>query len=86
MREFSKHLPHYLPLIGIFAFGIIGFAFFSYDRLFQTIVVISASLAYVFWGVIHHMVHKELYLSTIFEYISIAVIGAVIVISLILRA
>lgn len=86
MRRLAKHLPHYLTLIGILIFGALGFWIFSYDRLFQSAVVIAVAVAYVVWGIVHHAIHDDLHASVIVEYLSVASLGLVIVFSLILRA
>lgn len=86
LKNIAKHLPHYLPLIGILVVGLAAFWVFSYDRFFQIAVAVASALAYVAWGVIHHAIHRDLYLSVILEYIVIASLGLVIVFSLIFRA
>lgn len=83
MQSFLKHLPHYFSLITIFVAGIIGFSVFSYDRSFQISVVIAMSLAYISWGVIHHVVHKDICLSIVMEYVAISILGSVLILTLI---
>jgi hypothetical protein len=85
MKHFAKHLPHYFALIGIFAAGIIAFLVFSYDRLFQAAVAISIAVAYVVWGIVHHAMHKDLYFSVVIEYLVVALLGLVLIFSLVLR-
>ena len=76
-HKFINHLPHYLPLIGILLFGIIGYRYFSYDQGFQNVVSLSIALSYVVWGIVHHKLHKDLYLEVIFEYIFISILGLI---------
>jgi hypothetical protein len=83
-RKF-KHLPHYISLISIFLAGILGFYIFSFDRAFQLAVVFALSLSYISWGVIHHTIHRDICLTIILEYIAVAILGAVMLISLIYR-
>jgi len=85
MQSISKHLPHYISLIGIFVAGFLGFYFFSYDRFFQTALVIALALSYVSWGIIHHTIHKDICLSIVIEYITVAILGMVMALSLIYR-
>lgn len=80
-----KHIPHYISLIGIFLAGFIGFYFFSYDSFFQIGIVAAVSSAYVSWGIIHHTIHKDISVPVVIEYITVAVLGSVAVLSLILR-
>ncbi|OGM19384.1 hypothetical protein A2686_04905 [Candidatus Woesebacteria bacterium RIFCSPHIGHO2_01_FULL_38_10] len=85
MRRISKHLQHYLPLLGILSAGVFGFTVFSYDKIFQIILAISTACAYVSWGIIHHHIHKDLHLSVIIEYLVIAFLGLTIIYSVLLR-
>ena len=85
MKSFLKHLPHYLSLIGILLAGVFAFLFFSYDKLFQVGAVVATATSYVAWGIVHHAIHKDLYLSVIIEYLVVACLGLVIVFSLIFR-
>ena len=81
----AKNLPHYLPLLGIFAFGILAFILFSYDASFQMAVVVAIAVSYVIWGIIHHHLHRDLHASVIVEYLIVAALGVVLISSLILR-
>ncbi|KKR71073.1 MAG: hypothetical protein UU12_C0009G0017 [Candidatus Woesebacteria bacterium GW2011_GWA2_40_7b] len=86
MKKFTKDLPHYLSLFGILLAGFAGLILFSYDKNFQMSVAFATAGAYVAWGIVHHAIHKDLYLETIIEYIAIAILGSVIIFSLIIRS
>lgn len=86
MKAFAKDLPHYLSLFGILLAGFAGLILFSYDKNFQMSVALSTAGAYVAWGIVHHTIHKDLYLETVVEYIAIAILGLVIIVSLVIRA
>jgi hypothetical protein len=43
------------------------------------------AFGYVVWGLVHHYIHRELYFSTVVEYVSIALLGAIAVYSVIIR-
>jgi hypothetical protein len=83
MKDINKHIPHYLSLMAILLAGVVGFYLFSYDRLFQAAVGVSIAVSYVAWGIVHHLIHDDLYPSVIVEYILVASLGLVIVFSLI---
>lgn len=85
MKKFFRDLPHYLTLFGILFAGFIGFTLFSYDKGFQVAVSVATASSYVIWGIVHHLLHKDLYLEVVFEYISIAFLGLVILFSLVIR-
>jgi len=80
-----RHIPHYLPLIGIFTAGILAFWIFSYDQQFQAGVAISLAVAHVVWGVVHHHIHRDLTLGVILEYMAVAAFGLVVILSVIFR-
>jgi len=82
----SKHLPHYFSLIGILTATIIGFLVFSYDKNFQLAIITSASISYFVWGIIHHILHKDLNLQIALEYLVVASIGFVVGVSVIFRS
>ncbi|MBI3396981.1 hypothetical protein HY045_00735 [Candidatus Woesebacteria bacterium] len=86
MKNISRHLPHYLTLFGVFGAGILAFVLFSYDKVFQFGVSIALSAAYVAWGVVHHYVHRDLHLAVVVEYLVVAILGLVIVFSLLFRS
>jgi hypothetical protein len=86
MKNFAKHLPHYLSLFGILLAGFAGLILFSYDKNFQLSVALATAGAYVAWGIVHHAVHKDLYMETVIEYIAIAALGFVIILSLVVRS
>ncbi|WKZ26048.1 MAG: hypothetical protein QY322_01920 [bacterium] len=85
MQKHLKHLPHYFSLITIFIAGIVGFYVFSFDRFFQIGVAVAMASAYVSWGIIHHTLHKDICLSIVLEYFSVAILGLVMVFTLIFR-
>lgn len=86
MRRFTYHLKHYLPLLGILLAGVIGFAIFSYDKSFQIVVLVAVAMGYVAWGLVHHYIHKDLYPEVIFEYVIMAFLGLVLILSVVLRS
>ncbi|KKQ95800.1 MAG: hypothetical protein UV74_C0013G0405 [Candidatus Woesebacteria bacterium GW2011_GWB1_43_14] len=86
MKKLSRHLPHYLPLIGIFVFGVAGFWIFSYDRIFQISITIAIGASYVSWGIIHHYLHHDLHWKVVLEYLGISLIGLGIILSLVLQS
>ncbi|OGD42091.1 hypothetical protein A2193_03370 [Candidatus Azambacteria bacterium RIFOXYA1_FULL_42_37] len=85
MKHIAKHLPHYFVLFGLLLAGILAFVLFSYDRIFQMVVAVAVAVSYVIWGLVHHYIHRDLYFSVVLEYLAVAVLGLVMVFSLILR-
>ena len=85
MKSLTKHLSHYMALFGILFAGFAGLILFSYDKNFQVAVTLALSVSYVAWGITHHYLHKDLHIETFFEYLAVAILGFVIIFSLVLR-
>jgi len=81
-----KHLPHYLPLLGIFGAGALAFILFSYDKQFQIGVAVSVAVAHFVWGVVHHLYHGDFNLEVVLEYFAISMLGLAAILSVILHA
>lgn len=81
MSEISKHLAHYLSLLGMIGVGLWGLMAFSYDKNLQSAISVSLGLGFVAWGVIHHWIHEDLYPKIVLEYIATAILGVVILLS-----
>jgi len=83
MRKLSKELNHYIPLIGVVLAGTLGILLFSYDQAFQAILASVVAICYVLWGLVHHQLHDDLEFNVFVEYVAIASIGLMIVLSVI---
>lgn len=82
-KKITRHMNHYLPLLGIAIAGALGMIYFSYDKVFQASIAIAAAVSYVAWGAVHHYIHEDLDIAILFEYFIIAVLGLLIILSLI---
>lgn len=86
MKIFKKEsFLHYLVLAFFFTLAIVSFTILSFNQLFQALVAVFMAVIYIFWGILHHYIHDDLYPSVVIEYLLVASIGLVIVFSLILR-
>jgi hypothetical protein len=85
MKSHIKHLPHFLSLIGILLASFAGLILFSYDKYFQLSVAVAAAAAYVSWGVVHHILHKDFQVEILLEYLAVAILGLTIIFSLVVR-
>ena len=86
MKSHFKHLSHYLTLIGILFVGFFGLIVFSYDKYFQLSVAVATGAAYVSWGVVHHLLHKDFYFEVFLEYLAVAILGLTIIFTLVIRS
>jgi len=77
-KEIKSHFWHYAVLILIIFLG--GIVFFSYpDKLIKFKVGILTALAYIFWGILHHLLEANLNAKIMIEY---SLIGALAIIVL----
>jgi predicted membrane channel-forming protein YqfA (hemolysin III family) len=81
----KDHLVHYTPLVGILAATILGFCMVTYDKGFRGAIIVAAAVSYVFWGITHHWLHRDLHIVVILEYIAIALLGVTVGLSIIFR-
>ena len=86
MKDFRHHFSHYFSLVGIIVATIFGYVMFSYDKNFQLVLIGAASLSYFVWGIVHHILHKNLNWEIVTEYAVFAFLGFVIGISVTYRS
>lgn len=75
-----------MVLFGILLAGFTGLVLFSYDKSFQIAVASALVVSYVAWGAAHHYLDHDLHFETVVEYAVVAVLGFVIIFSLIIRS
>lgn len=75
MKHLLHRIPYYFPLISIFLVAIVGFIAFQFDRTFQMYIVVSVAVSYCLWGIVYHILHKNLTIEIVFEYIIVSVLG-----------
>lgn len=81
--NFKKQFSHYIPLFAVFVYVAVGFSMFSYEKWMLFGLAISAALFYVAWGIAHHSVHRDLSIEVVFEYIGVALLGVLMLSSVI---
>lgn len=86
IKDFKKHFHYYLVLLVILNLGIGLFYFFRFNPFYQMKVILATSIAYVVWGIIHHWLSEDLHLKVVLEYLLIAILVNLIILSLLFRA
>lgn len=81
-----RHFTHYASIFGIIAASLVGLTIFSYDKEFQSAIVVSSGISFFTWGLVHHHIHEDLHPKVIFEYLASAILGITILLSVIWRA
>ena len=85
-QETRHNLIHYSVLVVMMNIIVGAFLFFGFNRTYQMVIVLTAGIAYVLWGIIHHHVNDDLHLKVVVEYVLVAFLAELIIFSLILRA
>lgn len=75
-------LFHYLVLLGILGGGVWTFFFVAPNVTLQLLVGLVTVLGYIFWGVIHHIIQKDLHHKIVIEYILIGAIALVLLVTM----
>jgi len=85
-EETKSNLLHYSTLVVMMNVVVGAYLLFGFNRAYQMIIVLTAGIAYVFWGIIHHHINDDLHLKVVAEYTLVALLAELIIFSLILRA
>lgn len=81
-----RHIKSYTILSLILALSLWGLVWFSYDKSLQIIITLALCFSYVIWGIIHHFIEGKLYPKVIFDYVAMAFLVLVILLSVIYRS
>lgn len=82
-RKSWPYFNHYLALASILGAGFSLIAYFRFDKEAQVSVILVTTFAYVFWGIIHHKLVHYLTREIIFEYVLVAALGSLVLLSLV---
>ncbi len=82
-RKQRPLFSHYVALASILGAGFSLFLYYRYNQVAQAYVIFLTAVAYAIWGIIHHKLAHYLTLEIIFEYILVAAIGSLCLISLV---
>lgn len=82
LKKVSKDILHYFPLLLVLVIGGVMLIFYSYNPFFQAIVAAAITFFYVVWGIVHHLVHKDLDAVVVIEYVLVASLGLIIIFSM----
>ena len=76
-----KSLVHYLALVVILTLGFIALILLRY-HLLRPLAIIFTAAAYFVWGIFHHLTLGTLHRQVVLEYLSLAILGAIIIATL----
>jgi len=69
------HLTHYIILLTLMVIGILLFSVSGGNRQLQFLIILAISLSYFAWGIIHHLIEKNLYKEVFIQYFLFALLG-----------
>lgn len=76
MKEtIHRHLLYYSIFIGCEFMGLILLLFTAGDKGLQLLVVLSMTLFYLFWTIMHQYIHHNLTFKIVVEYVLIGTLG-----------
>jgi len=81
----QPHLLHFIVLAAILAGGVTAFMYVAPNSSLQLIIGVITSVAYVFWGLVHHAMKKDLHKKIVVEYILIGAIAIVLLATILQR-
>lgn len=82
IENLKKHTMYYLSLLTILIIGVYFALNTSYDKTLQTIIIILTVLAYVIWGIMHHLANHDLKMKIVVEYVLVGGLGLSIILFL----
>ncbi|MBU2577297.1 hypothetical protein KKA69_00530 [Patescibacteria group bacterium] len=85
VAEIKEHINHYLVLLFILIFGALAFFYFQRVPQVQVLSVFITAVFYVVWGIVHHYLEEDLHLRVVLEYAAVALLGFLILLTLIKR-
>ena len=77
-EEIKEHFGHYIILLFILVFGILAFLHFQRYPQAQIMSVFLTASFYVLWGIVHHYLEGDLHIRVVMEYVAVALLGFLI--------
>ena len=85
-QEMRTNLLHYSVLVVMMNVAVGAFLFFNFNQTYQLMILLATGISYILWGIIHHFLQDDLHLKVAAEYLLVALLAEIIILSLILRA
>ncbi len=75
-------LAHYIILLLILGLGTGAFLYVRPNVSLQLVIGIVTSIAYILWGIVHHIIQKNLHQKVVVEYLLIGAIAIVLLVTM----
>lgn len=86
MKRIHSTNWHFLVLLIGLGFLLILLFVFRTDLFLLRIIIVIIGLFYFLWGMFHHVLAKDLHVKIVLEYLSIAIVGIILLLALVARA
>lgn len=73
---------HYVILLLILGVGVSAFMYVRPNVSLQLVIGIATSIAYILWGIVHHIIQKNLHQKVVVEYLLIGAIAIVLLVTM----
>lgn len=80
--EIKKHTVYYVFLTVFFALGILLLSQFSHDKRLQGLIAVGIVVLYVFWAIVHHIIHHDVTAKIVIEYVLMGSLGITLILFL----
>jgi hypothetical protein len=71
----KRHTGYYISLILILLLGVVIYLSSGNDSNTRLVAVLMLSFCYVLWGIVHHVIHHDITVRVVLEYVLIGVLG-----------
>lgn len=71
----NKHLFYYVSLLVVLLLSAVVIFLTPDEQRLHMGVIIFAACFYVFWAILHHLIHHDLHTKVVVEYVLIAMVG-----------
>ena len=85
-KDVQKHNLQYLILFSGLLLGAIAYFAFIGLPFYRVAVVVIIGAFYFVWGIIHHLLLKDIHIKIVLEYLFVSIIGCGLLLSIILRS
>jgi hypothetical protein len=78
-----EHFIHFVVLVIMLSVASVTILYYQSDRMVEVYLTIAMAAAYVLWGIVHHLKIGDLHGKIVAEYILMATLGSMILLSVI---
>lgn len=79
LTNFREYAEHYSVLALIFTAALVGLILFKTDLMMEQVVIWCLAGMYVLWGIVHHLIRRDLTGFIVLEYLLIGSLAGFVV-------